>query len=198
MPRNIAQKKVIDAVLLGIKNAYAKYEAYSGYGLQEAPEYFVTCQVADALYEMDGAKGILLEPNVDLIMKIAGATGPGRPRFSTRKKGRTDIVLFYDNATPRAIIEIKSPLLHMTESAANDIQRINDMLIKNAQGSSFQFGMLAFYSYATKQLENKLDTILTHAKENSFECHVELVGKNGIVSTATESWVAAGLVITPP
>ena len=178
MPHNIPKNDVVVAVLEGIEHAHKKYREFSGDDLQFAPEYFVTCCIADALHKMEGQKWILLESNVDLVMKYAGATGAGRPKDTTRKDGRTDIVLCYGNGNPRAIIEVKSPIYSMDAKVIKDIERIRDM-IKNTD-STFQFGMLAFYSNATKEidkpnqerLEDRLDTILLSARNKVVKCKI--------------------------
>ena len=109
MSKQISIDKIIDATLSGIKKSQKQYEKWSGgLWLWNAPEYLITINVANEISEIDGSKYITLENNSTVTIKDAGARGRGRLPKDIREKGKVDILLWWGNDTPRAVIEIKN------------------------------------------------------------------------------------------
>jgi len=148
VPKQTLELKILD----GIEDASNKFRLMSGIeSLYEAPEYYVTVCVANALTRGKQSY-VTLEDNIERPLKHAGGLRPGRPRKSLRIKGRSDIVIWYrsDN-TPRAVIEVKHPLFRAGKEFDRDIRRLRDIMdISKSQQHSTQFCCLAFWTGADR------------------------------------------------
>jgi len=144
MSRQISIDKIIDAVLSGIKKSHRQYEKWSGgYWLWNAPEYLITANVANKIAKISGPKFITLENGSKSLIEDAGARGRGRLPKDIREKGRVDILLWYGNNTPRAVIEIKNYIYDYNQYE-KDIKRIKEFLNLNSGQSSLQFGLFGY------------------------------------------------------
>lgn len=159
MSRGIPKKQVFGSVLRGVEQASESFCKISGWeSLWYAPEYFLTCAIARELAE-SGSGETTIEDGVRETMEIAGANGPGKPRNGLRKGGRFDLVLWWKQGTPRAVIEVKHPLYSPSKVFEEDIVRIRDVLEASLKtGGSFQFGGLAFWTGAN-QTNEKPDSV---------------------------------------
>ena len=100
MSKQISIDKIIKATLAGINKSQTQYETWSGGSwLWEAPEYLITINVANKIYDLVGSKYITLENNTKSTISEAGCLGKGRlprdireDRKSTRlNSSHTDI-----------------------------------------------------------------------------------------------------------
>jgi hypothetical protein len=168
----ISMPTIINAILQGFVEAQQSYEDMSGgFWLWNAPEYFITSTVAKNIYAIDGGKYLTLEHGSTDAIKDAGAKGRGRLPKDIREKGRVDVLLWWANSTPRAIIEIKNQI-YSKDQYEKDIKRIKSFLGRNSVDSSLQFGVFAFYESAfngvrktaKEKIEGRIDRILDNSK----------------------------------
>ena len=142
MSRAIRIDNIANACLDGIDKSFKEYEDWSdGWWLWKAPEYLLTVNIAKELWKMEGSKYITLEDNIKETLKNANASLKGRTSGYMRSNGRADIILWWGNYTPRAIIEVKHRV-YKFGSYVSDVDRIIEMLKKD---SEIQFGIVAFY-----------------------------------------------------
>ena len=172
MPKQVAIKDIIDAVLEGYTEAQIIYEKMSGGDwLWQAPEYFITATVAYKINDLPGRKYLTLEYGSAITIDEAGARGRGRLPKDIREKGKVDILLWWAKGVPRAIIEIKNQI-YSREQYEKDIKRIKSFLKRNSHESSLQFGIFAFYESAftgsrktaKEKVEDKINNIYKDAK----------------------------------
>lgn len=145
MSKAISIEKIIESTLNGIDESVEVYKKWSGgEWLWNAPEYLITVKIAENIANMDGSKYITLEDNVDYILDLSNTKGKGEVSDSARANGRSDIVLWWANGTPRAIIEVKNAVFRL-DKIAQDIDRIQEVLKSEKLDTSLQFGLIAFY-----------------------------------------------------
>ena len=164
--------KIIDAILKGYIEAQQSYEEMSGgFWLWNATEYFITSNVAQNIYAIEGEKFVTLEHGSTDAIESAGAKGRGRLPKDIREKGRVDILLWRADSTPRAIIEIKNQI-YSKDQYEKDITRIKSFLSRNHTNSTLQFGIFAFYESAfngirktaTEKIEARVNKIFDNSK----------------------------------
>lgn len=134
----VKREETAKTIIKGIKSAQREYEKMSEYWLEEGAEYLITVSVARALWKKFGDGTVMVEGSSDEMRKDAGAK-KGRPPKSVKGK-RYDIVLYFKNGDPRAVIEIKG----REDSRAGllkDVKRIMDAL----KASKVRFGAVGFY-----------------------------------------------------
>ena len=171
MSNAISIDRIIKATLDGIDESMSIYQKWSGgEWLWNAPEYLLTIKIAENISKIKGSKFITLEDNVDYLLNLANAKGRGKISDKTRKNGRSDIVLWWANGTPRAIIEVKNSVYNQNK-ISNDINRIKAILKRKKSKSTLQFGLIAFYidrKYKTKNakenIENRIYEIFSEVK----------------------------------
>lgn len=164
------RSSLAEAILDGIEVAHERFAGFSGYGsLRLAPEYYLTSRIAESLYDADLGY-VTLEHHVREIMATGGGLKRGKPTRALRLDGRADIVLWNDDDTPRAIVEVKHPLYGYTVPAEKDVQRIKASLSSGKEGfHSLTDGVFAFWtgsdepkqkdSSAKERLERKTSEI---------------------------------------
>ena len=105
----ITEQELIDATLSAITNCQKTYLKWSyNEWLSYAPEYFLTVKIAEEISKINKNKFITLEDNVEKTLDISNAKGRGKISTGTRANGRYDIVVWWANGHPRAIIEVKN------------------------------------------------------------------------------------------
>ena len=130
--------QIAQAVIQGIENAHKEYNNWSGgEWLSEAPEYMATVKIAQKLSQTDIGY-VTLEQKIKSVSKESGSEKP--PSKKSRPAGRCDIVIYYKNELPRAIIEVKNS--HSNKGYYLDAKRIEGMLVED---TSLQLGILAGY-----------------------------------------------------
>jgi hypothetical protein len=178
----ISITKIHDAIIKGIENAQKKYNEWSGDDwLSWAPEYVLTCHIAEQISQIEGSKYVTLESGVKYTMSEAGALKKGRLSVKSRPFGKFDILVWKGNEEPRAIIEVKNSVITY-HKIRKDIIRIQEVLSKSADSSTLQFGALAFYSEAKDSSRNHGRDILIKRMENFWYKAKEQVGESLDVS----------------
>ena len=142
-----------------------------------------------------------VEHGATSILKDAGAKGRGLLPRKIREKGKVDILLWWGECTPRAVIEIKNKIFYK-EQYQKDIERIIGFLDRNSQESSLQFGIFAFYlsetndekKTATEKIEERIKKIYQNSKA--------IIGENFNITKKTSdnvvddsAWAATCLII---
>ncbi|QBJ79592.1 hypothetical protein [Aquitalea sp. USM4] len=162
----VAKNAIVQACLDGIENAQNSYNEMSGSWVCWGPEYFITTEIARSLATLEGTKYITLENGTYAALTDANATGRGKFHPDIRIEGRVDIVLWWANGTPRAVIEVKNNVRNKS-NYESDIKRIQTILARKRDQSSLKFGVFAFYTdfraedldKANEQLTQRLSTI---------------------------------------
>ena len=167
----ITEKELIDATLTAINNCQKTYLNWSyNEWLSFAPEYFLTVKIAEEISKINKNKFITLEDNVENTLDISNAKGRGKISTGTRSNGRYDIVVWWANGHPRAIIEVKNCVRNYRK-IEEDITRICDSLNRKSKDSTLRHGFIAFYidntyiKNAKEQLEKQLNNIFEQAKD---------------------------------
>lgn len=141
----LSKENALLGVQTGIIKAHENYEDMAGISLYYAPEYLVTVSIANKIKSL-GECWVTLEGNVDETIRLSGSKRTGRPRSTIRKDGRFDVVLWFANGVPRAVIEVKHPLYLPTDAFRKDILRMRDVLVSNRKaGGSIEFCSLGFW-----------------------------------------------------
>ena len=133
---------IANKTLAGISKAQKEYEDWTGgYWLWEAPEYMVTTYIARQISTIDRTFYLTLENKVRDGLKDAGG-GKGRPRKDLRFNGKFDILLWWANGTPRAIIEVKNQVTGFSK-IKDDVSRISAALTNQ---NTIRCGFIAYFT----------------------------------------------------
>ncbi len=145
MPKIVSRNNIIEACLNGIEESFSIYKQWSGgEWLWNAPEYLMTVKIADEISKISQNQLVTLEDNLEYLLDVAGANRKGIISEDIRGNGRSDIVLWWGNRTPRAIIEVKNAVYGITK-IDKDIRRIKCVLEQEKKYSKIQFGVVTFY-----------------------------------------------------
>ena len=136
---------IVNKTLAGISEAQKKYEYWTGgRWLWEAPEYMVTTYIAKHISDIEDKTFYLtLEHKVRDAIDKAGGLPPGKPPDVLRLKGKFDILVWWANEKPRAVIEVKKQVKRFSDIKA-DVSRICAIL--NIPDTSFRCGFIAYYT----------------------------------------------------
>jgi len=190
--RAIPIETIIESTLDGIDESVKLYQEWSGgEWLWNAPEYLMTVKIAENISKIDGAKYITLEDNVKYVLDLSHMKGKGQASEKARTNGRSDIVFWYGNEKPRAIIEVKNAVFRLN-NIVEDIERIKDVLEK----FTLQFGLIAFYmdrhyqkGKANQKIEENIYKIFEEIKEKYPKMTSELYfRKSQIIDDDTDAW----------
>lgn len=204
MSRQIPINDIVNSVLEGYEFAQKEYEEMSGgWWLWQAPEYFITSAIASKINRLNGAKYITLEHGSTDALRNAGAKGRGRLPKDVREKGKVDILLWWVNDSPRAIIEVKNQI-YAKDQYIKDINRIKAFLVRNNGGSSLQFGIFSFYESAadgkrkpaSDKISDRIQGIFDYSKSllgNEFKATLHTSALNEELEE--NSWQAACILI---
>lgn len=155
MSGTISKEKIIHATHKGIQNSFKDYEEWSGgEWLWNAPEYLITVKIAQSIAKIDAGKYVTLEDNVDYVLTEGGKKA--RVKKVARKNGRSDIVLWFKNCYPRAIIEVKNSV-YTIRKIEEDIDRIEEVIKKS---KTIDWGLIAFYTDGTCSKGNAQQKVL--------------------------------------
>jgi len=116
------------------------------------------------------------------MIEEAGARGRGRLPKDIREKGKVDILLWYGNDKPRAIIEIKN-YIYDYQQYEKDIKRIKESLKLNANQSSLQFGLLGYCDSADDGKQKSARQKINDKKIRIENRIKDILGKDFIVSS---------------
>lgn len=196
MSKAIPIEKIIESTLNGIDESVEVYKKWSGgEWLWNAPEYLITVKIAENIANIDGSKYITLEDNIDYILDLSNARGKGQVSDSARANGRSDIVLWWANGTPRAIIEVKNAVFRL-DKITKDIDRIQEVLKNEKLDTSLQFGLIAFYidreyktGNAKENIEQRIYKIHSEIKElyPDLSCKLAFREKE-IIKNDNDAW----------
>ena len=146
MPAQIPVNSIVDKALEGIVQAQKDYAQWTdGDWLWNAPEYMLTTYIAQKISKLDGAKYLTLENSAKSAIEDAGARGKGKLHSKMRANGRFDVLLWWGGYYPRAVIEIKNQIGNI-DAIKDDLLRIKEVLKRKSDDSSFQFGVVAYYT----------------------------------------------------
>lgn len=200
---------LVNTLIIGGEKAFKSfYRLSNGAWLDHAPEYFLTSHAAAAFHSTEKT-GAWLEASVFETRAEAAAINRGRPHPEERRNGRYDIVLYWANGTPRAAVEVKSPLWYADVSRLEaDFSRLCRTLAA-ASDSTFQFCVFLYYasvaeperthSNARQRMLETIKRINSHATESAKAHGLAMVPKTGRIHRGSKkegAWVvAAGVFV---
>lgn len=158
MSKGLRAKELPQLIQDGIKSAFDEWKDMSGDWLNSAPEYLVSVHIAQKIRAgiEPGKRTIFLEPSVSETLTRAGAVQPGPNAAKLRASGRYDIVVGQGNFRPRAVIEVKSPMIHpMHKSMINDLNRLCRTLLQKKKSTQIHSALMAIY--VPSRTPNKID-----------------------------------------
>ncbi|ERE05790.1 hypothetical protein O166_09880 [Pseudogulbenkiania ferrooxidans EGD-HP2] len=178
----ILKSEVVGAICSGIRQADREYGKWTGdEGIDNAPEYLMTCAIARELVKLGKGYYATLEASVRGTLKCARIPGENRDSEGISKKGRADIVLWVapdgsDEGLPRSVIEVKKRVMKPNEQFEKDVRRLKAVMTQSmAKVGTLDFGCLAFWmgvdvtpaagdSYAEEKLTAASNDLLKSAK----------------------------------
>ncbi|MBU4682920.1 hypothetical protein KC222_12955 [Cedecea davisae] len=200
----VSINKISGAIISGIEKAQMDYAKMSGgEWVWNAAEYVLTTYIAKEIDSLEGSKFVTIEHSGLAAVGDAGAIGPGPKPLKARLRGRFDLVLWWANSKPRAVIEVKN---HPSgpKGWIKDIDRIAAVLNMQRDNSSFNFGAFAYYYSAldgrqlsaeekiARKLERMNEFVASHLSNNfrveQVESDIHNEGEYG-------AWVAACIII---
>lgn len=198
MSKAISIDKIIESTLDGIDESMNVYQEWSGgEWLWNAPEYLITVKIAENIAKTKTKKYITLEDNVDYVLNLSNAKGQGKVSEKTRTNGRSDIVLWWADGTPRAIIEVKNSVFRL-DKISHDIERIREVLKRKKSNNTLQFGLIAFYidreyksGDAKEKIEKRIYQIYNEIKEQYSDISCELAFREkDIINDNQDAWAS--------
>ena len=173
MPANLMDN-IVKKTLAGISEAQEDYNYWTGGSwLWEAPEYMVTTYIAKHISDLKEKSFYLtLEHKVKDAIDIAGGLPVGRPHKTLRRDGKFDILVWWANETPRAVIEVKKQVRGFSEVRA-DVSRICDIL--SIPDTTFRCGFIVYYTSkykpgsAKKYVSNRVVGVAKEVKKFTYE-----------------------------
>ena len=131
-----------------------------------------------------------------------GGRGRGKLHSLIRAAGRFDIVIWWGNNTPRAIIEVKNGVTR-TDQIKGDILRISKLLSRNPIDSTFQFGLIAYHSSTNDSKEFSAKERLSNRIDNIYRDSINVAGRKISITPYQKSiriekksaWTAAALLL---
>lgn len=170
MSRAVPYNDILAAVLSGVSKAFSIYYKWSdGLLLSFAPESFVQTEIARSIAKTCSCY-ITLEDTVRDILHNAKAELRGRkPR--SRASGRVDIIVWWDNETPRLLIEVKKAWNKC--AIDDDVKRLRQLVNR---GGSLQGGLVVVYTVARKS-----STVNKLFQNMSVQSNTTLIRQHGPV-----------------
>lgn len=147
MPGPVSREHALDAILKGIKKANADYYAMSGSWIWDGPEYWITTYVARSLWKKFGDSNVVCEGGSKATLKDAGQK-VGRPPLLVMNK-RYDIVLYFQNGSPRAVIEVKND--QPKGEVLKDVKRV----VAALNAAKLRFAAVAYYCCYSNESEGQ-------------------------------------------
>ena len=191
---------IVGRVLDGTRKAQRDYQVWAdGAWLSDAPEYLMTTCIAQKVAAIPRAAwSITLETNVRQAMRDAGTRG--RLRRDLRPQGRFDILLWWGNGEPRAVIEVKHRVWGFG-AVRDDLSRLCGA-VRNRRNNTFQCGILAFAVLrgdgrrtARQWAEERYDSVVRGAKAFASPQGVAVEDYRKRLDVADGAGIAAALVI---
>lgn len=202
----VARSEIVGAAIEGVIAAQKAYAEWSGEWLWMAPEYLTTVYVGMKLAEAVGSYQLTLEQGTRSAMEDAGAKGRGNLHHHIRENGRFDILLWTKDGAPKAPIEIKVQVTN-SRKIMSDVHRIQKVLIRKKETSSFSFGMIVYYISLMDSAKGKLSAgdkikrrnskILDEVREEIGATCVVTNEVSEIFIENNSAWAAVVLMIKP-
>ena len=203
MPRQIPREAVAQSVVAGITRAQHDYEALSGGDwVWTAAEYWITTYVAKEVGDIPGAKLVTVETSAKQAVEDAGGSRRGRPPSAARLGGRFDILLWYANGFPRAVIEIKSQT--SISPVLEDVDRIQSLLKSRSDSSTLSFGVIGYYFSAKPRrsmsgkdkVVTQIDSLIKEVRDRSYS-GVKVIPHVSDVSVrrSGDAWGACAILV---
>nr|WP_024307799.1 hypothetical protein [Pseudomonas sp. P818] len=201
----IAMDVIAGAIIGGIEKAQKDYERMSGgEWLWAAAEYVLTTYIARELDALPGAKFVTVESHGQSAITDAGATVPGPKPRKARLRGRFDVLLWWANSTPRAVIEVKNQPRGQS-GWFHDIERITSVLGIGRDSTSMQFGAFAYYYSAVdgsqysaeEKVLRKLERVKHLVSEKTAGKFRLRQFSSDIYQDGDSAWTAACLLLQP-
>lgn len=205
MSASISITDVVDASMKGIAAAQKDFQSWSGGSwLWEAPEYLSTVYVARELAHLKGSKFVSLENNAKRALDDAGAIAHGPVHKHIRANGRFDVLLFWANETPRAPIEVKG-WVKQYKTIAADMKRLEEVIHRAKDKSSFQFGLMVFYTStvddktftAREKLAKWISNIEAEARNSIPSRTIVKLQSRRIIVDGDSAWTAVSILLKP-
>lgn len=202
MPAQISIAEIAKGALKGIIRAQKEYKKWSGgEWLWCAPEYFSTVFVAQEIAKLEGSKYVTVENCARSAIDDAGAMGRGRLHSKIRANGRFDILVWWADETPRAPIEVKCQVASVGK-IKTDLHRIEKVLYRNKAASSFQFGMVVFYTScrdgkgvsAKDKLVKRIENIKSDCGQLIQGCAMQMISSK-IYTDGDSAWAASVVIL---
>lgn len=187
--------KIPEVIRRAIQKAQDDYYRMSGHWMAVGPEYWVTSYVARALWKQCGDGTVVAEGSSDDTRRKVGQK-PGRPSKNVLNK-RYDIVLYFSNGTPRAVIEIKNN--QQWETIVKDVTRVIDAL-KNAK---LRFGAVGYYceqmggaqKSGKEKIKGYTSNLEERAKAIAAKDHFKSTLYKSIGTVGNNAWSAGCIVL---
>ena len=167
MPDNFMDD-VACTTLYAISEAQKDYKCWTGgYWLWKAPEYMITTYIAKHISAIkDRPFYLTLENKVRDAIDDAGGMGSGKESSTQRRGGKFDILLWWGNDTPRAVIEVKNRVRYFSD-IETDVSRICDTL--NRPKTKFRDGFIAYYTFDKNNKHTPVKCIVKEVAKEAKE-----------------------------
>jgi len=173
----ISRDEILEACIDGIKKSFFEYQKWNdGEWLWNAPEYFLTVNIAKSLWKIKKhTKFVSLEDNVRDTLKNANSSKASKLKRRARPDGRSDIVFWWGGGTPRGIIEVKHAIYNKSHLQI-DLDRIYELLKKK---SDLEFGVTTFYIDTNQKKGNASDKLEERIKKEFIKNIAKETKKKG-------------------
>ena len=195
---------IVNKTLAGISEAQKRYEYWTGgRWLWEAPEYMVTTYIAKHISGIEDKSFYLtLEHKVRDAIDKAGGLPPGKPLAVLRRNGKFDLLVWWANEKPRAVIEVKKQVKRFSDIEA-DVSRICAIL--SIPDTSFRCGFIAYYTSRGDHHGKSAKEVVSEKAEEIASRVKEVIKKDGLkfkrynrkaVGDDSDAWTAEVLKIS--
>ncbi len=157
MSAAIAHKALVSAAMSGVRKAFKAYKKMSGRRFGQAPEYYVTTKIAEALAAEAKNYRVDLESSIWRGLKEAKSRTAGKKHRALSPTARADIAVRWIGGRPRAFFEVKHPVQRVTDGLMDDVRRMRSALSRSGDGSRLQFGCAVFYAHLPDRLKKNVD-----------------------------------------
>ena len=172
-----SQQEIVNSVIQGIKTAkynYSNWTADEIY-LSYAPVKFLSIHVSQEIAKLDNAPEIFIDATVADILRCSLAKRDGFRTFMKEKYLTPDVLCLTlderfehksdNDSVSRVIMSLKNGVRNVQEDYKGDVEKMCKMIDrKNAEDSSLDYGLFAFYldisNTARKKSEKRLSEII--------------------------------------
>lgn len=121
---------------------------------------------------------------------------------ASRPDGRIDLLLWWANDSPRAVVEIKNNVYNYKGQCEADIDRIANLLLMS--NTTLQFGLFVFYSsaddrkikQATDKLTSRFRNVLARARAG-WGKSLQVSGDLRLRKYGNGAWAGACIIMKP-